>query len=104
MVRGDCSSMQVVYDRNSCQLPGIQPCCISENSERKPARLSAGAMPQETDVRTLPWYKPEIGPRLKPRARKLFEIYSGINPNDLEEHLHTIVSNESSFAEYFRLA
>lgn len=41
---------------------------------------------------TLPWYKPEIGARLKPETVEFFEAYSKIPRSELEEHLHKIVS------------
>lgn len=39
----------------------------------------------------LPWYKKELG-ELKPRTRELLETYSKIAPNEVEPHIHRIVS------------
>lgn len=44
-----------------------------------------------TDEKAMPWYKAEIGPRLKPRTRKRLETYSKIPPGDVVGHLHAIV-------------
>ena len=41
------------------------------------------------------WYKPDIGPRLKPKTRKLFETWSGLAGDDLIAHLHHVVRSLS---------
>lgn len=47
----------------------------------------------EAETQALPWYRPQIGPRLKPRTRELFEVYSKVDSDDIETHLHAIVSS-----------
>lgn len=39
-----------------------------------------------------PWYRDEIGPRLRPATRELFEKYCGLSDLELERHLYSIVS------------
>lgn len=39
-----------------------------------------------------PFFRSDIGPRLKPQTRHLLEAYSGIEPEDVIPHLHAIVS------------
>ena len=48
-------------------------------------------MTSEVGPQTSPWYRPEIGRRLKSPTRNLFEWYSALAPNDVESHLHAIV-------------
>lgn len=38
-----------------------------------------------------PWYKPNIGPRLKPVIRRVYETWSGLSGDELIDHLHYIV-------------
>lgn len=45
-----------------------------------------------SDTGQLPFFRDEIGPRLKPQTRLFFEKYSGIAPEDVEAHLYAIVS------------
>lgn len=41
----------------------------------------------------LPFYQPDIGPHLKQQTRSIFELYSGIAPENIESHLHKQVSS-----------
>lgn len=45
----------------------------------------------------VPWYKTEIGPRLKPSTRRLYQTYSGIADDEIVAHLHSIVCVVLSF-------
>ena len=38
-----------------------------------------------------PWYKPEIGPRLKPAMLDFYKTYVGLTGDALIDHLHNIV-------------
>ena len=38
-----------------------------------------------------PWYKQDIGPRLKPAMRDLYKNYSGLADDEIIPHLHAIV-------------
>ena len=38
-----------------------------------------------------PWYRPTIGPRIRPPTRVLFEEYCGLSGPGLESHLYSIV-------------
>ncbi|KAL8833987.1 MAG: hypothetical protein Q9170_003989 [Blastenia crenularia] len=48
----------------------------------------------------LPFFRHDIGPRLKPRTRHLLETYSGIKPEDVILHLHEIRDRAWSFQKY----
>lgn len=39
----------------------------------------------------LSWYKPEIGPRLKPDIRNFIERYCGLAEDEVEDRLYSIV-------------
>jgi len=39
-----------------------------------------------------PWYRPEIGPRLRAATLILFEKYCDLSGSELEIHLYSIVS------------
>ena len=43
-----------------------------------------------------PWYKAEIGPRLKPVIRRVYETWSGLIDDELIGHLHDIVCDNLS--------
>lgn len=57
-------------------------------------------MAAKIETQAWPWYKSEIGPRLKPRTRKLFETYSKIAPDHVESHLHAIRDRAWSVQKY----
>lgn len=61
------------------------------------AELTSQAMGK--DPRSLPWYRPQIGARLKPRVRELFVEYVGLPPDEVESHILAIVCL-SSFVPY----
>ena len=44
-----------------------------------------------------PWYKPNIGPRLKPVIKTVYETWSGLTGDVLLDHLHCIVRTIHSF-------
>lgn len=44
-------------------------------------------------IDTLAWFQPEIGPRLKPSIQFVFREWSGLTSEELESHLHRIVSS-----------
>ena len=48
----------------------------------------------------LPWYKPEIGPRLKPVTKDVYERWSGLSGDELKTHLHIIVCSPILFCPY----
>ena len=41
------------------------------------------------------WYKPQIGPRLKPLIVQVFKRWSGLTGDALINHLHSIVSDQA---------
>ncbi|KAI9785579.1 MAG: hypothetical protein M1816_000390 [Peltula sp. TS41687] len=43
--------------------------------------------PDVARSKNLPWYKTDIGVRLTPHARKLFQEYSHVAPEDIESHI-----------------
>ncbi|MCJ1356350.1 MAG: hypothetical protein MMC33_006345 [Icmadophila ericetorum] len=47
-----------------------------------------------------PWYKPNIGPRLKPMIRRVCETWAGIVGKELETHLHCIRDQAWPLGEY----
>lgn len=44
------------------------------------------------DSKDSPWYKSDIGPRLKPEVRSFYEEYTGKSGDALIEHLYAVVS------------
>ena len=38
------------------------------------------------------WFKADIGPRLKPVTKRVYEVWSGLTGDELDTHLHSIVS------------
>src|SRR5277367_1506134 len=42
---------------------------------------------------TKPWYRAEIGPRLKPSAREFYKNYIKLEGKELLDHLYAIVSS-----------
>ena len=61
------------------------------------ARKSNGSSPGNTQgsvsAPSAPYYIPEIGPRLKPAIKEVFDKWSGLSGDSLIKHLYTIVSN-----------
>ena len=41
------------------------------------------------------WYKPDIGPRLKPAIEQVYKEWSGLAEDELVIHLHKIVGQGS---------
>lgn len=50
-----------------------------------------------TEIDTSVWYRPEIGPRLKPSSRFVYSTWSQIPDKELISHLHKIVSPKAAF-------
>ena len=46
--------------------------------------------------KNVPWFQPKIGSSLTPAGRQLLETYSGVDPSDIENHLHKIVGTPTS--------
>lgn len=40
------------------------------------------------------WYKPDIGPRLKPVTKAVYENWSDLTGDELTRHLHNIVGSD----------
>ncbi|KAL8671555.1 MAG: hypothetical protein Q9168_003940 [Polycauliona sp. 1 TL-2023] len=57
-------------------------------------------MSEEPNAPPLPFFRDEIGPRLKPQTRALFEQYSNIPPEDVEPHLYDIRHRAWSLHKY----
>ena len=45
------------------------------------------------DPRLFPWYRANIGPRLNPHARQLFENYVNLAPEEVETHILAVVGS-----------
>ena len=65
--------------------------------------ILSSSMSSQTEAQTPPWYRSEIGPRLKPRTRKLFETYSKVASADVEDHVYAMVSAELVYSPAPRL-
>jgi len=55
-------------------------------------------MTNNPDTTKLPWYRKELGPRLKPNMRKLFDEYSKVPSEEVEDHLYEFVSSIPSLS------
>ncbi len=55
------------------------------------ARPTAWFDQKTTPESIVPWYKHDIGPRLKPATRALYRDYSGIKDDEIVDHLYSIV-------------
>ena len=59
----------------------------SESSVKQAAVLEQKTVPEAT----VPWYKHDIGPRLKPASRAIYRDFSGLKDDDIVDHLHAIL-------------
>lgn len=73
------SNNQITYIMSSPKPPGLDVKPIAWFEQK--------TIPKST----VPWYKHDIGPRLKPATRTLYRDYSGLNDDDIVEHPHSIV-------------
>ena len=64
---------------------------------RDPREIAAGI----SRSKNFPWFQPEIGNKLTPSFRELLESYSGIAPQNVVDHIYTIVSWLSLFSSPF---
>ena len=89
-----------------CSSPSIflSPCSLTvrlgkKESKKKKNKMSPTA-PQtdkqaqkDQSSKDVRWYHKEIGPQFNPLFRELLENYSHIPPEEVESHIHTIVSS-----------
>ncbi|KAL8671562.1 MAG: hypothetical protein Q9168_003947 [Polycauliona sp. 1 TL-2023] len=62
--------------------------------------MSPSGQKNMDDTSPFPFYREHIGSRLKPQTRSLFENYSGIDPADVEPHLHKLRDRAWALQKY----
>ena len=68
-----------------------------EQPNRKDQKASE-ALEVAKPTSSKPWYKKDIGPRLKPATRNLYKDYSGLVDDEIVPHLHAIVRLQLLFS------
>lgn len=82
--------------------PLFDLCIIYLSSQWLPFKMSiesplSSVLPIDSDDQTKvpsiesPWYKPDIGPRLKPAIKAVYEKWIDLTGDELTRHLHNIV-------------